>query len=93
MAELTNEQKTFFSAMESTFATAGWQHFMLPRWQEEQKMLQESTFFNAENEIDLVKARERFDLLEELITLPEKIQAQREAAETGEGEHEQIHVL
>ncbi len=88
MAELTDQQKTFFSAMESTFSTSGWQHFMLPRWLEEQKMLQESTFFNAENEIDLVKARERFDLLEELITLPAKIQAQREAAEAGTDERE-----
>lgn len=88
MTELTNEQKTFFSAMEATFATPGWQQFMLPRWIEEQKSLKESTFFNAENEIDLCKARERFDLLDELITLPIKIQAQREAAEADEGEHE-----
>ncbi len=78
---LTDQQKTFFYAMESTFATEGWRHFMMPRWVEEQKMLKESTFFNAESELDLLKARERFDLLEELITLPEKIQAQREAAE------------
>ena len=89
MADLTNEQKTFFSALETTFATPGWQQFMLPRWIEEQKQLQESTFFNADNEIDLCKARERFDILEELITLPIKIQAQREAAEAGEGEDNQ----
>lgn len=88
MTELTTEQKTFFSAMETTFATPGWAQFMTPRWIEEQKMVKESAFFNAENEIDLVKARERFDILEELITLPEKIQAQRELAEAGSEEDE-----
>lgn len=88
MAELTNEQKTFFSAMEATFETVGWSQFMLPRWKEEQQQIKESTFFNAKNEMDLIEARERFNLLEELITLPAQIQAQREAAEAGTAEHE-----
>ncbi len=87
MAELTDEQKTFFSAMETTFNTPGWAHFMLPRWVEEQAQLKESTFFNAEGETDLIAARERFDLLEELITLPEKIAAQKEAALAADEEY------
>ena len=81
MAQLTDNQKTYFGAMESTFSSAGWLQFLLPKWQEEQAIIKESTFFNAENEGDLIKARERFDLLEELITLPGKIQAQRDFIE------------
>ncbi len=80
MAELTDEQKTFFSAMETTFNTPGWAHFMHPRWVEEQAQLKESTFFNAKDETDLIAARERFDLLEQLITLPATIATQKEAA-------------
>jgi len=76
MSKLDSKQLQFFSSMEDTFRTPGWT-LLTQGWREEQEQLPVTMFFNAKSQEDLEKARVRFGLLNELISLPQTIQAQR----------------
>jgi len=69
MKALTPEQKQFFSQLEDTFRTPGWQ-LLINGWKEEQNQLPMQAFFGAKSYEDVEKARVRFGLLNELINLP-----------------------
>ncbi len=83
MAKLTAEQKVYFAAMEQTFNTEGW-GLMSRGWKEEQDQLPERMFFGANTIEDMQNSRVRYGLLNELLSLPETIAAQKEAALAGE---------
>jgi hypothetical protein len=75
--KLTPEQQEFFSKMETTFLTGGWD--LLSRgWKEERDALPAAMFFGAKTFEDLVEGRIRYQLLSELSALPETIAKQRE---------------
>ncbi len=76
MSLLTDEQKSFYSDMEQTFNTAGWA-LLIKGWKEEQEALPENVFFNAATIEQVNDARIRYKLLDELIKLPEIIDAQK----------------
>lgn len=85
MADLTNEQKQFFSSMETTFDTVGWT-LLTQGWKEEQGRLSDQAFFNAKSMDDVRETRIRFSLLGELLALPEQIATQKQAILDGEGD-------
>ena len=91
--KLTTEQQQYFSAMEQMFNTAGWT-LVHRGWKEEQDALAERMFFNAESMSDMVAARTRYGLLDELIKLPEMVEKQKEMAltETSEEEENEVYV-
>jgi len=78
--ELTPEQNEFYQAMDHTFQTKGWQ-LMIQRWREEQVQLKDRMFFGAKDMIDVQEHRGRYELLNELLTLPEHIAKQKEYIE------------
>jgi len=75
--ELTPEQAEFYQAMEHTFNTQGWR-MMSQRWKEEQDQLKDRMFFSAKSMDDVNEHRGRYELLNELLTLPEHLAKQRE---------------
>ncbi|KKN23891.1 hypothetical protein LCGC14_0900330 [marine sediment metagenome] len=75
--QLTERQNEFYSAMEQTFASAGWT-LLIQGWQQEYDSLAENAFYNAKNFEDLEETRVRYRLLHELITLPETIASQKQ---------------
>ena len=81
--QLDAKQQEFFSSMEGTFITPGWA-LLAQGWKEEQDALPQMMFFNAKTMEDVEQARVRFGLLNELITLPQTITAQREQIESQE---------
>lgn len=83
---LRPEQIEFYSSMEQTFMSPGWE-LMRRGWKEEQDMLPLNAFFNSETIEDVRAARVRYGLLDELINLPESIAQQKlNAEEAGEDE-------
>ena len=82
---LTDSQKQFFMELETTFNTPGW-HRLKQGWQEELDSIPEATFQNAED-IEYVKeARIRWRLLQDLVDLPDEIEKQREALDSGDAD-------
>lgn len=77
MTDLTNDQKQFFSNMETTFDTVGWT-LLRQGWKEEQDRLSDVAFFNAKSMDDVRESRIRYALLGELIDLPEQIATQKQ---------------
>ena len=79
MAEkLTAEQQEFFSNMETTFLSGGWE--LLSRgWKEEADALISATFYGAKNFEDVVAGRIRFQLLSDLLALPKTIEDQKQS--------------
>lgn len=76
MADLTPQQNEFYSSMEGTFRTAGWD-LLVTGWKQERDQLPENVFFNAQSLEDIRAARVRYKLLEEMITLPETLEQQK----------------
>lgn len=74
--KLTSEQAEWYSAMDVLFASKGWT-FLLQGWRREHEALSTNTFFNAQTMSDVEEARVRYRLLDELITLPESIEKQK----------------
>ena len=74
--ELNSQQNEFFSAMEDTFRTPGWA-LLQQGWREEQQTLPERMFYNAKTVEEMGEARVRHGLLNELLSLPETIAAQK----------------
>jgi len=75
--QLTPEQNEFYAAMEHTFNTPGWR-LMSQRWKEEQDQLLDRCFFSAKDMDDVNEHRGRYELLNELLTLPEHLAKQKE---------------
>ena len=88
---MNTEQKEYFAAMEQMFNTEGWT-LVQRGWKEEQDALAERMFFNAKSMEDIVAARVRYGLLDELSKLPEMIEAQKHAIETGADTEEENEV-
>lgn len=88
---MNTEQKEYFAAMEQMFNTAGWT-LVQRGWKEEQDALAERMFFNAKSMEDIVAARVRYGLLDELSKLPEMIEAQKHVIETGADTEEENEV-
>lgn len=88
---MNTEQKEYFAAMEQMFNTSGWT-LVQRGWKEEQDALAERMFFNAKNMEDIVAARVRYGLLDELSKLPEMIEAQKDALITGADSEEENEV-
>ncbi len=80
MAELTEQQIEFFTAMEATFNTPGWE-LMTQGWEAERNGLAEHAFFGVKSMEDMRIVRLRYRLLTELIELPKTIGQQREEVE------------
>jgi hypothetical protein len=78
--QLNDQQKEFFSAMETTFNTTGWE-LLRQGWQAELDRLPEIVFYNAKTVDDLLIARERAKLLNELLSLPAVMTAQQKEIE------------
>ncbi len=76
--KLTSEQSEFFSNMETTFLSGGWE-LLSQGWKEERDALIGATFFGAKSFDDIVAARIRYQLLSDLLALPETIEKQRQA--------------
>ena len=74
--KLTEKQTQFFAAMEEMFLTPGWS-LVTQGWKVEQGQLADAMFFNAKTLEDMSLARARHGLLDELITLPATITAQK----------------
>ena len=85
--QLTPEQTEFYQAMEHTFNTKGWR-LMIQRWKEEQVQLKDRMFFGAKDMTDVQEHRGRYELLNELLTLPDHIAKQKEYIE-GQDEDDQ----
>lgn len=77
MAKLTPKQTEYFRSMELMFEGAGWS-ILAQGWKGEQGELPERVFFNAKDMDTFVEARIRFELLAELLALPEQIEAQKQ---------------
>lgn len=75
--QLNAEQLQYFSAMEGTFLTPGWT-LISKGWKDERDQLADRMFFNAKSYEDVEHARVRFGLLNELISLPNMIQVQKD---------------
>lgn len=86
MAALTDNEKEFYSNLDNTFRSTGW-NLLVKGWQEEQQRLPVDAFFNAQSLEDVRAARVRYGLLDELINLPDTIEQQKlnllEAREQG----------
>jgi len=78
--QLSPEQIEFYAAMEYTFSTKGWA-LMRRRWKEEQDQLLDRCFFSAKNMEDVNEHRGRYELLNELLTLPDHLAKQKEHIE------------
>lgn len=75
--KLTPKQIEYFRAMEGTFNTPGWT-LMRQGWEAERDALYERVFFNVKSFEDVQQARVRYGILNELITLPETIEQQKQ---------------
>lgn len=85
---LTQEQIAFFRDMEQTFMTPGWTR-LVKGWKDEAEALPQIAFFSGKDMADIETARVRFSLLQELINLPEVLQARhQELLEPTEGGYE-----
>lgn len=89
--KLNDEQQEYFAAMEQMFNTQGWT-LVQRGWKEEQDALAERMFFNAKDMEDIVAARVRYGLLDELSKLPEMIERQKQAILTGADEEPENEV-
>ncbi len=74
--KLSETQTQFFTAMDGCFRTKGWT-LLRQGWEEEQSLLSDRMFFNAKSMEDMNNARVRYGLLNELISLPATVAAQR----------------
>ena len=81
MAALTDQQKEFYTALEGTFRTPGW-NLMVQGWTQERDSLAEIVFHNAKSMDDVYSARVRYGLLNELISLASMHEGQRQQLET-----------
>jgi hypothetical protein len=81
--ELTQQQAEFYQAMDHTFNTKGWQ-LMTQRWREEQIQLKDRMFFGAKDMNDVQEHRGRYELLNELLTLPEHLAKQKQFVENAD---------
>lgn len=77
------QQIDIFNDLERTFATPGWEHLQR-MFREEQEQIPLHAFLNADSWEELERLRIRFELLTQLIELPEQIKAEREAVESEE---------
>ena len=77
MTALTNEQKQFYSAMDSLFRQPGWE-LLRQGWQAEADNLPNIVFFNAKSMDDVRDARIRHSLLRELLDLSSQMEKQQE---------------
>ena len=75
--KLTPQQVEYFAAMEGTFNTPGWT-LMRQGWEVERDGLSQIVFFNAKSLEDINNARVRYGILNELVTLPEMIERQKQ---------------
>jgi hypothetical protein len=76
--KLAPEQQEFFSNMETTFLSGGWE-LLSQGWKEERDALIGGAFFGAKSFEDVVAARIRYQLLSDLLSLPDTIEAQKQA--------------
>lgn len=77
--------KQYFMEMELLFNQPGWKR-LVDGWTAERDALAEATFFNARTIEDVMLARERRAMLEQLIALPDEIEKQKEYAESPDDE-------
>ena len=75
--KLSPEQSEFFSNMETTFLSGGWE-LLSQGWKEERDALIGAAFFGAKDFEDVRAARVRYQLLSDLLALPDTIEAQRQ---------------
>jgi hypothetical protein len=80
---MNDQQKAFFQDLESTFDSNGWDR-LSKGWEEERNQLKEAVFYNAKTEMDLAVARVRYNLLTELVRLPEVTADQKQEILEGE---------
>jgi len=66
--ELTDQQKEFYNALEGTYRTPGWK-LMVQGWEAERDSLAEAMFHNAKSMDDILTARVRYGLLNELVNI------------------------
>lgn len=73
---LTQKQTQFYSKLETTFLSDGWE-LIVQGWKNERDSIPEAAFFNAQTMEDIRVARVRYGLLSELIDLPATIEQQK----------------
>lgn len=71
-----NEQ--MYRDVQALFEMPGWTH-LRRSWEAEAEQLKEAVFYNAKDEKDLLVARTRWELLTQLVSLPETITEARNA--------------
>lgn len=86
---MRDDQKQYFMEMELLFSQPGWQRLQ-EGWRAEKEALAEATFWNARNFEDVMLARERFAMLEQLTELADAIQEQKEQVEIGADETDSV---
>jgi hypothetical protein len=73
------QQQEYFAAMEALFNTKGWE-LLSNGWAAELELLPQTAFFNAKTFDEVVEFRIRYDLVNELKSLPELVALQKEQA-------------
>jgi hypothetical protein len=81
-----DEQTQLYNDLERMFATPGWEH-LHKGFLEEQQALPLMAFLNADTSEELERYRIRYELLTQLIELPDQISAERRAYEEAEDEN------
>lgn len=76
---LPQEQRDRFQELDLTFNSAGWSH-LVRQWTEERDALKDRVFFGAASYEDVQHARIRYQLLEELLGLPDDLQRAKQQA-------------
>ena len=73
---MREEQKQFFMEMDLLFRQPGWAR-LVDGWKQERDALPEAAFWNARTIEELMIARERYALLDQLCQLPDAIAEQQ----------------
>lgn len=75
--ELDPKQVEFFTTMQNTFESPGWE-LLKQGWQSEVDQIPNAVFYNAKSIEEVGYARERVKLLNEMLALPAVIAMQRQ---------------